>query len=333
LWFNNNVEVADLLKAASWIRYSGQYQCFYILDNSGDLGRTYDHISGKAILSFKHSNSYRVVPMVAGVSNPGGGALPEKRPIIKLTPVTVDNKRAICLTFEYNRELFRSLVNSGLIYWNTPNCCLLFKEEPENLKKLVSFLLTKARVSISAMIKITDVELLKMLLEQQFFSDPTFIACPMAYIEKLSLKAYSENTIRTYHALLVKFLNHHKQQGIIGINQFRAPEINAYHSWLKSTGRYSVSYINQSINAIKYYYNEILGRSVELDGVDRPQRAHSLPKVLSEKEIVAILGRIKNIKHKAMLMLIYGGGLRIGGVTVKANRYTERSENDIHTRS
>lgn len=44
--------------------------------------------------------------------------------------------------------------------------------------------------------------------------------------------------------------------------------------------------------------------------VHRPKMAHVLPNVLSKEEIKRILNAPKNIKHKAMLCLLYSCGLR-----------------------
>ena len=44
--------------------------------------------------------------------------------------------------------------------------------------------------------------------------------------------------------------------------------------------------------------------------IPRPRKHLQLPKVISEEKILKGLMRIENIKHKAMLSLIYGCGLR-----------------------
>jgi len=39
-----------------------------------------------------------------------------------------------------------------------------------------------------------------------------------------------------------------------------------------------------------------------------------LPVVLSQEEVFKILSSVENIKHKAILMLVYSSGLRVGEV-------------------
>ncbi|MCK9400098.1 MAG: tyrosine-type recombinase/integrase [Bacteroidales bacterium] len=72
----------------------------------------------------------------------------------------------------------------------------------------------------------------------------------------------------------------------------------------------SISYQNQSINAIKFYYEQVLGRLVKSYHIQRPRRERKLPNVLSEEEVQMILNNTDNLKHKAILSLIYSAGLR-----------------------
>ncbi|MEJ8801667.1 tyrosine-type recombinase/integrase [Pontibacter sp. H249] len=123
------------------------------------------------------------------------------------------------------------------------------------------------------------------------------------------------NTIRTYHSLLLRFLNSHKDRGMDDINAFTEENINQYHRQMVQAGAYSCSFINQSINAVKFYYQRVLGRhEVQLNNVVRPEKADRLPTVLSKEEVRKILEATYNLKHRCMLQLLYAGGLRIGEV-------------------
>ncbi|MDK2946813.1 MAG: integrase/recombinase XerD [Geotoga sp.] len=74
------------------------------------------------------------------------------------------------------------------------------------------------------------------------------------------------------------------------------------------------------INALKFYYGEILRKNFIYE-VMRLKKDKKLPVVLSRKEVKKMLQTTENIKHKAILMLIYFDGLLVG----KAVRL--RSEN------
>lgn len=72
--------------------------------------------------------------------------------------------------------------------------------------------------------------------------------------------------------------------------------------------------MNQSVNAIKFYYKFILKQDIEIEGIERPKREKSLPQVLCKEEVERVMKSIQNKKQRAILFTIYSCGLRIGEV-------------------
>ncbi|MGC3976795.1 MAG: hypothetical protein QM751_00260 [Paludibacteraceae bacterium] len=56
----------------------------------------------------------------------------------------------------------------------------------------------------------------------------------------------------------------------------------------------STSYQNQSINAIKFYYERVLGGTRKIYLIERPRKETYLPEVLSEEAVSKIIKSIKN---------------------------------------
>lgn len=126
--------------------------------------------------------------------------------------------------------------------------------------------------------------------------------------EKLNLRRYSQSTKTVYVYMFKEFLRftyplelHHVDKRTI---------IN-FQTHLVTGRGVSASYQNQSINAIKFYAEQVLGLDRTVYDLERPIVAKKLPKVLSQEEIRKILNQVYNIKHKAILSTIYGCGLRI----------------------
>ena len=71
--------------------------------------------------------------------------------------------------------------------------------------------------------------------------------------------------------------------------------------------------LNVIINALKFYYGEVLEKNFIFE-VKRPKKDKKLPVVLSKEKVKRILDVTTNIKHKAILMLMYSGGLRVGEI-------------------
>ncbi len=126
--------------------------------------------------------------------------------------------------------------------------------------------------------------------------------------QKLVLKNYSEHTIKTYRHMFKQFLRHIHP---MSLHKVSTAHIMHYHHLLVTKRNVSASYQNQSINAIKFYIEKVLNLPKLQYDLCRPRKSKTLPKVISLEEVSRILDVTTNIKHKAILSVIYGCGLRI----------------------
>jgi len=129
-----------------------------------------------------------------------------------------------------------------------------------------------------------------------------------SYRNLLIQKRYSSATQKTYIAYFSDFCEEFSSKHIDMITK---DEINAYILKLIKSRNISSSQQNQRINAIKFYYEKVLGKNKEYYNIYRPKTEKKLPTVLSEDEISKLLSSVANLKHKTILSLIYSGGLRI----------------------
>jgi site-specific recombinase XerD len=72
----------------------------------------------------------------------------------------------------------------------------------------------------------------------------------------------------------------------------------------------SSAYQKAAISAIKYYYEQVLHRTINKDVTTWPKIEHRLPVVFSTEEVALLLKTVVNLKHKCMLYIVYSGGLR-----------------------
>jgi len=120
-------------------------------------------------------------------------------------------------------------------------------------------------------------------------------------------KRYSPSTIKTYTETTGVFLRYFREKTMQEINHIDFIEFNNNYILKKNL---SNSYQNQVVNALKLFFQIIDNKKVVIELIHRPRREKKLPNVLSKDEVKAILETPKNIKHKAMLSLIYACGLR-----------------------
>ncbi len=236
-------------------------------------------------------------------------------PVVRLQPLQHEEKTLIQLSFQYSKEIYTCLWRFSGCTWIKELKCFAMPSQSHHIHELLDALEGTAQVWLAQTMQLRDLALQVRLWEQGYVQGPAYLTCPLPFVEKLFLLNYSMNTIRTYHALLLRFLNGHSTLGLGQIDAFSAEEINRYHRGMVQSQRYSHSTVSQSINAVKFYYQRVLGRhSVRLEEVERPEKPSRLPQVLSKQEVQRILAATENLKHRCLLQLLYAGGLRIGEV-------------------
>jgi integrase/recombinase XerD len=118
-------------------------------------------------------------------------------------------------------------------------------------------------------------------------------------------RRYSDSTVKTYGNGLKQFLMQVGKPPAEVTND----DLVAFNNYLADK-KYSFSLQNQIISALKTYFKKLHNRKLEIEKIERPRREHKLPNVLSKEEVKKILDSPVNIKHRAMLSLIYACGLR-----------------------
>lgn len=129
--------------------------------------------------------------------------------------------------------------------------------------------------------------------------------------EQLRLQRYSFQTVKGYVACFRHFLYYYDDKDPETLTD---EDIRAFMLHLIKKKHISGSYQNGYINAIKFYYEHVLGRPRKVYDL-RPRRSKQLPQVLSEEEVIRLFNAVGNIKHKCILMMIYSAGLRLSELT------------------
>lgn len=135
-----------------------------------------------------------------------------------------------------------------------------------------------------------------------------------AYInlnEKLSLKQYSENTKRMYLAEFKHLLDLLDDYFVDDLSPKRLKDYFLYCLKIEKMGERKM---NGKINAIKFYFEQVLHRPKMFFDIPRPKKPLTLPKMLSKSEVKKLFKVTTNLKHKVALQLTYGMGLRVSEV-------------------
>lgn len=129
--------------------------------------------------------------------------------------------------------------------------------------------------------------------------------------EQLKVRRYSWHTVKAYLYHLKYFFEAHPKVGLADIS---SETIRTYIVDRVNAGNYSESTQGQMLNAVKFWLEQVEGR--EKAFVDlRAKKREQLPTVLSVEEVQRLFNAIDNLKHRCILKIIYGGGLRLSEVT------------------
>jgi integrase/recombinase XerD len=237
-------------------------------------------------------------------------------PVVKLKPSFHKEKEVVQLIFNKNDELNNLLrANTGMRWSKTMNCWFIpfYKTITQDL-----FMLLKSKFYLDYTDIKSHQELVNPKKETEIIIKPTVVLLELSEesLQKteefkfwLNSKRYSDSTIGTYTDALKIFLRYYAYKPITEITNDDLIKFNNYYI---IANHFSASYQNQVVNAVKLFFSKIENKKLDPELVHRPKRPKLLPNVLSKEEVKLILNAHGNVKHKAMLSLMYSCGLRCG---------------------
>lgn len=135
-----------------------------------------------------------------------------------------------------------------------------------------------------------------------------------AYIklsEQLKLKGYSSSTVRIYLAEFDHLLQLLDDYPVQDLNPKRLKD---YFLYCLKVEKMRERKMNGKINAIKFFFEQVLHRPKMFFDIPRPKKPLTLPKMLSKSEVKKLFKNTPNLKHLVALQLSYGMGLRVSEV-------------------
>jgi len=125
--------------------------------------------------------------------------------------------------------------------------------------------------------------------------------------EELQRRNYSESTTVCYLRQITEFAKHFGRSPA----QLGPEEIKQFQLYLVQEKKVSWATYIQATAALRFLYVKTLGRTFMADKIPYPKRPKHLPTVLSQEEIERMLNAARSLKHRALLMALYGSGLRV----------------------
>lgn len=237
-------------------------------------------------------------------------------PEIFLEQKTHKKKNQLLLKFKYNDALINIVRNIKSTHWSKSLKSWLIEDTNENLALIIDAFKNITIINTENLSK-KKVFKRNLTLEQRNLLNNFYLY--------LKGKRYSQSTIQTYSFFIADFVNFHTQTLL---KELSNRDVELFIEKVFIERNYSISSQRQFISALKifiifYPYTKINNLVLE-----RPKRSRKLPNVLSQEEILKIISATQNLKHRAIIALIYSCGLRISElINLKlADFYIERKQ-------
>jgi site-specific recombinase XerD len=204
------------------------------------------------------------------------------------------------MTFPYNEKIISLVKSIHGTKWSHSNKGWYLKNTPENLQTIQT--LFKGICTI----KTGNLEP-KIKSNRKLTEDNK--STLNSYYSYLKGKRYSKSTIETYTYLVADFIEFTQNKSTSELNN-RDVELFIETVYLKRN--YSISTQRQFISALKLFVRFIDNTSINNLELTRPKKSKILPTVLSQEEVLLLIQVTKNLKHRAIIALLYSAGLRVG---------------------
>jgi len=195
------------------------------------------------------------------------------------------------LFFKYDHTLKEIAKGIGCTF-SYSHRCWYFPDKPENLKKLLSAFDGKAKLDVAGVVAMPAGDREKLERFRIFLQN----------------RRYSPRTIGTYLSMVATFRRFFNDRPDESITNDDIEDFNDRYIIRKG---FSNSFQRQMVSAIKLYFGLLEHRALDLDSLVYVRKNQKLPVVLSMNEVNRLLGALSNLKHKAILAVLYSTGMRI----------------------
>lgn len=130
-----------------------------------------------------------------------------------------------------------------------------------------------------------------------------------SYVKFLEGKRLSKSTVRSYGYFSLRFLYYHRTTALEHLKQ---EDVDRFMEDVLAKENFSISSHRQSVSALKYLFAHCALPQIAIENIKRPKPSKKLPVVLSPNEVIRLIQVTKNLKHRAVIGLLYSCGLRVG---------------------
>jgi site-specific recombinase XerD len=147
------------------------------------------------------------------------------------------------------------------------------------------------------------------------------------FIDTIRLKGYSPNTENTYRNEFAQLL---LLLGDVHVDTLTPERLRSYMLYCTTELKLSESHLHSRLNAIKFYFEKVLGREKFFADIPRPKKHSTLPKHISPRDVKKLFEATTNLKHNTMLKMCYGMGLRVSEIIGLKVTHVDSGNMQVH---
>ena len=129
-------------------------------------------------------------------------------------------------------------------------------------------------------------------------------------LRDMQIKGFSRTTQKAYLNGVTQIVRYYR----VAPDRLNEEQIRSFLHFLIEERQLSQSYISQVYSGLKFLFETTLKKDWDAWRIPRSKKVKKLPVVLSKREVERLLGAISNVKHRAIMMVVYSGGLRVAEV-------------------
>jgi len=228
---------------------------------------------------------------------------------IRITLKKVVHRKSLrlLLYFKYHEPTLKLVRTLPGATWSKSLRCWHIAFTDANIRKVKHVLAPKATLIVDTSVKDTSIVLKNVLPKKQVLTatQKDFIKSYKKYLYGLRL---SDSTVHTYSSFIMDFVSYNSDKVLCDLTN---RDVEKFVEDVVVVRALSISTHRQIVSALKHFAVFLPDSKISELALKRPYKSTILPTVLSKEEVIDLLRFTQNLKHRAVLALIYSAGLRI----------------------
>ena len=311
LRFKYDIKIIQVLKGMEGSRWSNTKRFWYFKDGNGIVENIKGSLEGIAQINNNGQKktmdentqpkkvTEKPIKTNPCKAKPVQDVQKDEYPILTIEKDVSQNR--MFFYFKYNKEWINEIKKLDGAWWHSEAkiwSAILNHSNMERAKKFFT--------SRNSQLTIKDKEIPTRKKQKQKSTIDSSIV-DKKFIVQLKLLNRKENTINNYKSTIAHYLHFFKGDDVASIPDEKIRDYILDH---RERQGYSVSYQRLMVSALKNYYAIVYDRELNSDEIPYPEKSSPLPKVISLEDVGKMIQLTVNPKHKMILLMLYGLGLR-----------------------